>query len=51
MEIELGQLVSCGVLGKGEEIATGERMVEGSFLKGILPTFVLNALHQPYQLH
>ena len=51
MEIESGQLVPCGVPGKGEGIAMEARMVGGSFLKGILPPSTLNAFHQPYQLY
>ena len=43
--------VPCGVLGKKEGIVMEARMVGGSFLKGILPPSILNALHQPYQLH
>jgi len=47
MEIESGQLVSCEVPGKGEEIATRARMVEGR----VLPTSALNVLHQPYRIN
>ena len=51
MEIELGQLVSYEVRGRGERTIMGIKMEGGSFLNDIPPTSALNALHQPYQLH
>ena len=44
------QLVSPEILRREEDLLMRTRIVEGSFLKGVLPTSAFNVLYRSYQL-